>query len=273
MLTEVKQVETISSPIRILRELYRYRELLWTWILREVKVRYKQSFLGAAWAILQPLVLMLMFTLVFSLLVRIPSDDFPYPVFSYTAVLPWTFFATSISLGSPSLINNLSLVTKTYFPREILPIGTIGASFLDYLIASTIFIVMLAYYRIPFTATMLWVPLILLLQIILTFGVVLLAASISVHFRDVRFLVPLGLQVWFYATPVIYPVGLVPVWFRPIYMLNPMAVFIDSYRRVILHGELPAFQNLATAAVIVIVIAALGYWTFKRLEVSFADVI
>ena len=256
-----------------LTELYRYRELLWRWTRREIGVRYKQSFLGAAWAILQPLAMMIMFTLVFSLLARVPTDGAPYPVFSYVALLPWTFLQTSVSFGVPSLVNNLNLVTKIYFPREILPIGAIGASFFDFLVASIIFLPMLFLYRIALSWTILWLPLLLGIQIILTLGVTLLGSAIIVRYRDVRFIVPLGLQLWLFATPIIYPVSLVPERLLPLYMLNPMAGIVDSYRRVILHGQPPDWGHLGLSAAVTLVLLVIGYATFRRLEASFADII
>lgn len=255
------------------RELYQYRELLWRWILREIGVRYKQSLLGAAWALLQPLAMMIMFTLVFSFLARVPTDGMPYPLFSYTALLPWTFFQTSVSFGVPSLVNNLNLVTKIYFPREILPLGAVGASFFDFLVASTIFLFMFLFYRVPLSWTVAWLPLLLALQVLLTFGVTLLGSAIIVLYRDVRFIVPLGLQLWLYATPVIYPVSLVPERLRPYYMLNPMAGIIDSYRRVILYGQPPVWGHLGLSAAVALALFVIGYVVFKRLEVSFADII
>jgi len=259
--------------IRDLAELYRHRELLWIWILREIRVRYKQSILGAGWAIIQPLVLMIVFSVIFSFLVPISTSGIPYPVFSYAAVLPWTFLASTITFGIPSLINNFNLVTKSYFPREILPIGALGVGFLDYLIASTIFAVLLAGYRMPVNTTILWVPLILLLQILLMLGVTLLGSALVIRYRDIRFLVPLGLQLWFFATPVIYPLSVVPERLLPFYLLNPMAGLIEAYRAVFLASEPPSPGLLSFAAVFSVVTFIIGYGVFKRLEVSFADII
>ena len=264
------QDQTVVSH---LRSLYRYRNLLWLWTLREIRVRYKQSALGAAWAVLQPLSMMIVFTVVFSRLARMPSDGVPYPIFSYIALLPWTFVAASVGLGVPSLVNNLNLVTKTYFPREILPIASVGASFFDFLVASTVFLGMLVFYRIPLTWNMTWIPVLVMLQIFLAFGIVLLGSAINVLYRDVRFVVPLGLQIWLYATPVIYPVSLVPESVRPYYMLNPMAGIVDSYRRVILYAEPPIWSNLISATALTGILFVVGYYLFKRLEVTFADII
>ena len=256
-----------------IRELVRYRGLLWMWVLREIKIRYKQSFLGAAWAVLQPLALMIIFSIVFTRLTQVPTTGIPYPLFSYVAVLPWTFLATSISFGVPSLINNLNLVTKIYFPREILPLGAIGASFFDYLIASSIFVLMLLFYRVQITSAILWLPVVLFIQLILIIGVTLLGAAIIIHYRDLRFIVPLGLQIWLYASPVIYPISLVPEEWRLLYRLNPMAGVISSYRQIILHGEPPLFESLMPSMIVGIIIFISGYFIFEKLETSFADLI
>jgi lipopolysaccharide transport system permease protein len=253
--------------------LYRYRYLLWMWTLREIKVRYKQSILGGAWAILQPLSLAIIFTVVFSLFARVPTDGVPYPIFAYAALLPWTLLATSVSFGIPSLVNNMNLVTKTYFPREILPLAVTGAAFVDFCVASTIFAVMMVFYRVPVHWTLVWVPLLIGVQIILILGVTFLGSAVNVFFRDVRFVVPLGLQLWLYATPVIYPESLVPERLRTLYMLNPMAGLVASYRRVILRGLQPEPRDLGLAVVLSGVLCAASYWFFKRVERKFADLI
>lgn len=256
-----------------LRELWNYRELLWMWTLREVKVRYKQSLLGAAWAILQPLVLMIIFTVVFSWFARIPTDGVPYPIFSYTALLPWTLLATSVSFAAPSLVNNMTLVTKIYFPKEILPLACVGAAVLDFLIAGLVFVGLAVYYDVPATAALLWLPLLLAIQTVLIVGVSLLLAAINVFYRDIRFVVPLGLQLWMYVSPVIYPVSLVPEKARFFYLLNPMASLINSYRSVVLEGVAPSLEEWVPAAVISAALCAWAYRRFKRLEPEFADLI
>lgn len=259
--------------INCIRELFHFRDLLFLWSLREIKVRYKQSVVGAGWAILQPLVLMLMFTLVFSVFVRVPSDGIPYPIFSYTAVLPWTFFATGISFAVPSLVNNMNLVTKIYFPREVLPLGSVIAAFVDFLVASVVFGGLLLFYRVPVHASLAWVPLIVATQVVLTLGIVFFAATLNVWFRDIRFVVPLALQLWMYASPVIYPVSLVPERWRPLYLLNPMASLIDSYRRTILLGQPPDYPFFLWAVGLSSALCVVGYAYFKRSEPRFADVI
>ncbi len=257
------------------QNLFHFRELIGMWAFREIRVRYKQSLLGAAWAVLQPLALMLMFTFVFSKIARIPTDQ-PYPIFSYTALLPWTLFATSISFGVNSLINNMNLVTKTYFPREVLPLGVIGAALFDFLIASSIFVLLMIYYEVPVTIHFLWIPVLLIVQIFLMLGVILIGSALTVFYRDVRFIVPLGLQLWMYATPIIYPVKLVEEslpQYRTLYALNPMVGIVESYRDVILEGVPPNFTDLGIAAAVSVILFFVAYIIFKRLEVLFNDLI
>ena len=256
-----------------LRILYAYRELLLMWTLREIKVRYKQSFLGAAWALLQPLALMVAFTIVFSVLVKLPSDDVPYPVFSYTSLVVWMFFATSLSFAIPTLVNNMNLVTKIYFPREILPLASIGAAFVDFLVASVVLVGLLVWFHTPVTLALLWLPVLLGIQFLLILGIVLPAAALNVVYRDIRFIVPVAVQLWLYATPIIYPVSVVPEAFRTLYLLNPMAGLVDSYRQVLLHGTAPALEPLALSFCVSLALALAGYAYFKRSESMFADLI
>ena len=257
------------------QNLFQFRELIGMWAFREIRVRYKQSLLGAAWAVLQPLALMLMFTFVFSKIARISTDQ-PYPIFSYTALLPWTLFATSISFGVNSLINNMNLVTKTYFPREVLPLGVIGAALFDFLIASSIFVLLMIYYKVPVTIHFLWIPVFLIIQIFLMLGIILIGSALTVFYRDVRFIVPLGLQLWMYATPIIYPIKMVEdnlPQFRTLYALNPMVGIVNSYRAVILEGVPPNLTDLGIAAAVSVILFIVAYIIFKRLEVLFNDLI
>jgi lipopolysaccharide transport system permease protein len=258
--------------IQNIQELYKFRNLLWVWSLREIRVRYKQSILGGIWAILQPLSSMLIFTFIFGVIVKVPTDGIPYPVFFYSALLPWTFFSSAISFAIPSLISNFNLVTKIYFPREILPIGSILAAFIDFIIASILYFILLFVYEVPIRVTILWLPVLIVLQILLTFGVSFLGASLIVSYRDIRFIIPLGLQLWMYLTPVVYPLSIVPDRFRFVYMLNPMAGIIDSYRRILL-GMAPQREYLMIETVIIMILFALGYSFFKKKEASFADII
>lgn len=263
--------QTNGGVRKWLRDLYRYRDLLWMWTVREIKVRYTQSVLGAAWAILQPLSLMLIFNAVFSYVVRVPTEGIPYPIFSYCALLPWTFFAASAAVAVPSLVQNMHLVAKIYFPREILPIASVAAGLLDFLIAAQVLAIMLLFYRIPLHRTLVFAPVILLVQILLTLGVVLFASAVNVFYRDIRFVVPLAVQLWMYVTPVIYPVTLIPEGFRELYMLNPMAGLIESYRDIVVRGAWPNWNHLGLAAAISVAAFVAGYSYFKRVEWQFAD--
>jgi len=188
-------------------------------------------------------------------------------------LLPWTLFATAINGSVTSLINNMNLVTKIYFPREIFPFSIIGAAFLDYLLAFLILLVFMLVYHIPFYSTLFLLPLLLIIQTMLMIGVCLLVSSMTVFLRDIRFIVPLGLQIWMYLSPIIYPIDRIPPRFLPIYMLNPMASLIDSYRRITILGEPPLWNYLAVAALVSVITMLLGYRFFKRAEPKFADII
>lgn len=217
-----------------IRELVKYKELLLNIVIREIKVRYKQSVLGIFWSILQPLSMMIVFTIVFSRVAKIPSDGIPYPLFSYTALLPWIFFATSLSFAISSLVSNASLLTKIYFPREIFPIASILAAFVDFCIAAVIFLAILVYYKVTFTMNAFYIIPILLIQVMITLAVSLFASAVNVYYRDVKYALPFIIQLWMYLSPVIYPVSSVPDKFRSIYMLNPMAPILNGYRNVLI---------------------------------------
>lgn len=256
-----------------IKNLLSYKDLLRLWTQREIRVRYKQSFLGIAWAILQPLALMIIFSIIFSMIIKVPTKGIPYPIFSYSGVLPWTFFSTALSFGIPALVNNMGLVTKIYFPREILPLASVGAAFFDFLIASSIFIGMFFYFHMQLSWHLLYIPLIITIQVMLTIGVVLPLSALNVFYRDIRFIIPLGIQIWFYTSPVIYPVEQIPERFRTFYALNPMVGIIDSYHQTILYHSPPNFIYLGISFIISLLLLAVGYWFFKQHEYKFADVI
>lgn len=256
-----------------IRELITARDLLYMWSWREIRTRYKQSMLGMGWAIVQPLAMTIVYVMVFTTIVRVPSDGIPYPLFAYTALLPWTFLASAISTGVPSLVANMGLVTKIYFPREVLPLAAIIGRLFDFMWASVVLLGLLLIYQVPITPAILWLPLLLALQVLLTVGVVLLGAALNVAYRDVGQLIPLLTQVWLYASPVIYPVSLVPDRFRALYYLNPMAGIIDGYRNALLLGKAPDGPGLILSAVVSSVLVLAGYAYFKKVEVTFADII
>lgn len=256
-----------------LKELYRYRELLWYLTLRDIRVRYKQALLGVIWAILQPLSMMLIFTVVFVYVLKVSSEGIPYPLFSYSALLPWMFFANSLNTGSLSLIEDKSLITKIYFPREIIPLSSMLSSFFDFCVASVIFVFLMIFYKVGLTINAVWFLILLPIQIFLTIGLVLWLSSINVFYRDVRYVIPLMLQIWMYATPIIYPISQVPEKVRGIYMLNPMAALIDAYRKILLKGEAPDLKTLFIALVISLLFLTWTYASFKKKEEGFADII
>ena len=263
----------IQFFLRSLKKLYKHRDLLWMWTQREIQIRYKQSVLGAGWAIVQPLVLMAMFSIVFSYFLKVASDGLPYPLFSYAAVLPWTLLATSLNFAIPSLVGNMNLVTKIYFPREILPLGSIGAAVIDFLVAGVVFAGMMIWYRAPLTWNVLWAPVILVVQLMLIVGIALPMSAMNVFFRDIRFIIPLVLQLWMYASPVIYPVSMVPEKWRGLYALNPMVGILEGYRNALLRGESPMTVEFGISTGAAIVLLILGYGLFKRTEDRFADII
>lgn len=273
-------VEPALSPERAgsdlvgeLRTLVAHRELLVSWTAREVKVRYKQSLLGIAWAILQPLALMIVFSVVFTVFVRVPSDGVPYPIFSYTALLPWTFLASAVGFGSMSVLANMSLVTKVSLPREILPLASVGAAGVDSVVAAVVFVGMAAWYGVRPSVAWLALPVLILVELLLAVGIVLVASATTVRFRDVRFVVPLAMQLWMYATPIIYPVSVVPERYRSVYLLNPMATVVEGFRAIILRGKVPDLAPLAVALCLSGAVCLLGYAYFKRFEASFADIL
>jgi len=241
--------------------------------MRIIRARYQQSILGGLWAILQPAAMVVIFTTVFSYLIRVDTQGVPYVIFSYTALVPWLLFSTSVNDMVESIVANMNLVAKIYFPREIVVISAMLARLLDFFIAFLLLIVLMLYYRTPiFTASWLLLPLILLVQLALTLGLGLAGAALNVFYRDIRHLVTLVMQLWLYATPIIYPVSVVPERFRQLYFLNPMAGAIEAYRAVIIHNSFPG-SSLALSALMAVVILILGYWFFKRVEYKFADVI
>ncbi len=250
-----------------------YNELLLNITLREIKVKYKQSVLGFVWALLQPLSMMAIFTVIFSYFMKIPSDGVPYPIFSFAGLLPWTFFSSALAFAIPSVVSNNSLVTKIYLPREIFPIASVLSAFFDFCIASILFCGMLIFYKIPLTVNVLYLIPILLLQIMLILGVAFFFSAVIVYYRDVKYIVPLLTQLWMYISPIIYPVSIVPNHLRPFYMLNPMAPIIDGYRRVLLQGAAPDLFYLGIAAIVIIILLFFSYNFFKKFEMSFADVI
>ena len=255
-----------------IRKLPDYRELVINFSLREIKAKYKQALLGVSWAIIQPVVLMAMMTAVFSYFARIPSDGLPYPLFLFTALLPWQFFSGTLARGTGALANQSALITKIYFPREALVLASLSAACVDFAIATLVFIALLVYYGLTPTATWLWVVPTLAIQIALSLGLMLFLAPLNAVYRDVGQAVPLLTQVWMYASPIMYPASLVPANIRPYYLLNPMAAIIESYRSAMLRNQMPELLSLGWAALLAAVLLVSGYAYFKHVEKSVADV-
>lgn len=259
--------------IQFIRELYMFRELLLTLTKREIKVRYKQTFLGASWAIFQPLSLMLIFTLIFSFVLKVETVEAPYPIFSYSALLVWTFFSTSLTFGSISLLNNANLVTKVYFPREILPFSSIGAALVDLAVGFILFVGMMVYFHSNFSLNIIWIIPILAIGTIFTASLVLFSSALIIVWRDLKFIIPLILQIWIFAVPVIYPITRVPDKIRLFYTLDPIVPVINNFRRVTIMGEPPLFGELCLSFLISSVLFILSYLYFKHKERIFADII
>jgi len=259
--------------ISTMSDLFRARDLLWSWTIRTIRARYQQSILGGLWMIIQPVATVAIFTIIFTRFVPVDTGGIPYVVFSYVAVIPWTFLSSSLTDMATSLVQNLSLVTKIYFPREALPLAAMLARLLDFAIAAVVLVVLILIYQVPiFPIGWLYLPLILLIQIGLVLGVGLLLASLNVFFRDVQSFLTLGIQLWFYASPIIYPVDLVPSQWISLYYLNPMAGILEAYRAVLLYQKFPG-ESLIIAGLESLVLLILGYWFFKRVEYKFADII
>jgi lipopolysaccharide transport system permease protein len=273
--------ETIIRPpsaVRLdlagtLARLVEYRDLLYTLSLHRIKVRYKQTLLGVTWAILQPLAVMLLFTLVFSLIVKMPSEGAPYAAFAYTALLPWSYFSTALSNGTNGLVSNSALITKVYFPREILPLSYVIAALFDFVIASSLLLALMIYYKISLTLNAFYaIPIILVLTIFVC-AISLLFSAMQIRFRDIGVGVPLLLQVWLFATPVAYPLSAVPADLRALYLLNPMVGIIENFRRVILHGAAPDLSSLGIAGLTACALLCVSFIYFKRVEATMADII
>lgn len=249
------------------------RDLLAAWTFRIVRARYQQSILGGLWAIVQPVATVAIFTVIFTRFIPIDTGTIPYVVFAYTAMLPWTLFATGLTDMVNSLVESMNLVTKIYFPRAILPLAALLARLVDFAIASLVLVGLMVAFDIPlFAGSWLFLPLILAIQLALMVGLGLAGAALNVFFRDIKHLIVLGLQLWLYASPIIYPVARVPEGWRGLYFLNPMAGIIESYRAVLLHGQPPG-SELLTAALVAGVVAVAGALFFARVEFQFADVV
>jgi lipopolysaccharide transport system permease protein len=253
--------------------LWRARELLYFLIWRDVKVRYKQTLLGASWAILQPLLTMIVFSIFFGKLARMPSDGVPYPLFAYVALVPWTFFANGLTLSSNSLVANQTLLRKVYFPRLVIPVSAVAAGLIDFGIAFVVLLGLAARYGVPPSPNLIWLPALVLLALVTALGVGLWFAALNVLYRDIQYVVPFLVQVWLYATPIVYPTSLVPERWRTLYAINPMVGVVEGFRWALLGTSTAPGPMILVSAMAALVTLLGGLFFFRRMEKSFSDVV
>jgi lipopolysaccharide transport system permease protein len=250
-----------------------YWELLMNLTKREVKGRYSQSLFGIAWAIAQPLATMAVFTIVFSRLAKMPSGGVPYPIFAYAALVPWFFFSNSVASGTLSLITYRNIVTKTYFPREIVPLAQVCSRLIDFGAAAALYALLMVYYRIALGPWVLMAPVFFAMLIVFTVGLTFATSAMNVFYRDVNPVVQIALQLWLYLTPVAYPLAAVSARFRPLFMLNPLTAIVEGFRSSIVFGRAPDWTLVATSAVMTLGLFTTAFVAFKRMDKYFADVI
>lgn len=267
-------IEAGRSQLHYWRDLWRYRELFFFLAWRDVLVRYKQTVIGIAWSVLRPLLTMIIFTIVFGMLAKLPSDGLPYPILVFTAMLPWQFFANAVTEGSNSLIGNSNIISKVYFPRIIVPAGAMVVSIVDLLISFVLLLALMAWYQVAPGWQILLLPTFLVLALIVSLGPILWLAALNVQYRDFRYVVPFLVQLGLFVSPVGFSSSVVPEHWRFIYSLNPMVGVIDGFRWSILGGQAPFYwPGFILSCVIAVSILATGMWYFRRTERYFADVI
>lgn len=255
-----------------LKGLWHYRELLYFLAWRDVKLRYKQTLLGAAWAVIQPLFAMLLFTFFFGRLAHLPSDNIPYPLFAYAGLLPWTFFANAVTNSSQSLVGSATLITKVYFPRVIIPAAPVLAGLIDLAIAFALLVPLFVYYRVALTWQLLLLPLFVILVTLLAIGIGMAVAALNVRYRDVRYALPFLVQLWMFASPVIYPTSIMPAKWKWLLVINPLTGIIEGFRSA-LFGKAFDWPVIASSGVVSLVFVFASAYFFRRVEDSFADVV
>lgn len=256
-----------------IREILHFRDLFWFLVVRDIKVKYKQTVLGGLWAIIQPFFLMVVFTLFFGNLAKIPSDGIPYPIFNYTAMIAWTYFSGSITMSSTSIVGSGTLISKVYFPRIIIPLSSIIAGLLDFALAFIVLLGMMLYYDIYPSLLILALPSLILLMMLAASGVGMLFAALNAKYRDIKYTIPFLIQFWMFATPIVYPASMIPEKYRMIYALNPMTGVIEGFRSVLLGRTSFPIEMVLISTVISLSIFVLGLTYFKQVERYFADVI
>ena len=256
-----------------LKDLWEYRELLYFLVWRDIKVRYKQTALGATWAIIQPFCTMLVFSVFFGHLAKVPSDGIPYPIFSFAALVPWTFFANGLSQSSNSLVGSGTLITKVYFPRLIIPLASVFSGIVDFVLAFAVLLVMMLYYGLIPTFNVIWLPLFVLLALITSLGVGLWLSALNVEYRDVRYIVPFITQFWMLASPIGYPSSLLQQPWRTLYGLNPMVGVAEGFRWALLGTNTAPGPIIAVSSAAAVLILVSGAFYFRRMEKTFADLV
>jgi lipopolysaccharide transport system permease protein len=254
-------------------EFWRYRELFLFLVWRDIKIRYKQTALGATWAIIQPFMTMIIFTLFFGRLAKMPSDGIPYPIFAYSALLPWTYFSVSLGLSGNSLVQNAQLIKRVYFPRVAIPASSALSGLVDFFIAFVVLIGMMFYYDIPLSFGMLLWPLLLVPLVILVLSVGMILSSLNVKYRDIKYAIPFFIQSWLFITPIIYPTSIVPERFRPLMQLNPLTGLIEAFRASMLPTRAVDWSSVLISVAITAVIFLFAVVYFKKTEREFADII
>lgn len=262
-----------QSPLDLLQEFWDYRDLLYILAAREVSVRYKQTIIGVAWVVLQPLMTTLIFTLVFGRFAKIPSDGIPYAIFSYSALVLWSLFAQGMERAANSIIADERLITKVYFPRLVIPLAAVGSAWIDFAVSLFILLPLTYIYGLRPTGSLLLIPPVMILVMVSAAGLGLLLAGLNVRYRDFRYVTPFFIQIWLYASPIVYPVSLVPESARSLYYLNPMAGLIEAFRFGVTGRGSFSWMGLGMAAVASVVIFAIGLVVFRQVERSFADFI
>jgi lipopolysaccharide transport system permease protein len=272
--TPVIRIEPSHGWISLkLHELWEYRELLYFLAWRDIKVRYKQTVLGAAWAIIQPFCTMVVFSVFFGRLAGIPSDGVPYPIFSFAALVPWSFFAHSLNQASNSLVSSAQLIKKVYFPRLAVPIATVFSGLVDFALAFVVLLGMIFWYGLTPTVNALWIPAFTVLALVTSLGVGLWLSALNVRFRDIRYTVPFLTQFWMFATPIAYPSSLLSEPWRTIYALNPMVGVVEGFRWGLLGADTAPGPMIIASSLMAVLILVSGTFYFRRVEKSFADVV
>ncbi len=266
-------IESRPNSFRvILRDIWHFRDLLYVLTVRDIKVRYKQTILGVLWVIIQPLFMMIIYTLVFGRLAAIPSDGIPYPLFAYAGLLPWTFFSNALNNSGNSLVGNSSLITKVYFPRMIIPIAAVGAGLIDFAIAFGLLVLLMLYYGVGFSTNVFMLPILAFLTALLAVGLGMLMSALNVKYRDIRHALPFLLQIWLFATPIIYPASFIPDKWRWLFRINPLTGIIEGFRSAIF-GLPFDFIGLAISIFIIFFILIFAAYTFRQMERGFADIV